>query len=268
VRGASVRDALQGAETAIAASGSATPRLDAELLLAEALGVERARLYVDDLAVEGQAVRRYQELVRRRAVERAPVAYLVGRRGFRHLELEVDRRVLIPRPETEHAVEAVVELAPEGARVVDVGTGSGAIALAVADERPDLRVTGSDVSADALAVARANGERLGLGVEWVQADLVPPGQWDLVVSNPPYVAEGEALPPDVAGHEPGMALWAGPDGLDVLRRLVAERPPLLVVVLGAGLGPAVLALARDAGFARAEARRDLAGIERIVVACA
>jgi release factor glutamine methyltransferase len=173
--------------------------------------------------------------------------------------------VLIPRPETEHVVEAAVELAPQDSRVVDVGTGSGAIALALSDERPDLRVTGSDISAAALDVARANGDRLGLEVEWVLADLVPPGDWEVVVANPPYVATGDPLPPDVR-HEPADALLAGPQGLDVLRRLVAVQAPLLVVEVGAGQAQIVAADALRAGWARTEVRADLAGIERVVVA--
>src|SRR4051794_19092517 len=222
LKGATVREALDGAATAIGAGGSDSARLDAEVLLAHVLGIERAGLFADpERTVEGPAVRHYQDLVRRRAVERVPVAYLVGRRGFRHIELDVDPRVLVPRPETEHVVEAVVELAPQGARVVDVGTGSGAIALALADERPDLEVVGSDVSASALAVARANGDRLGLRVEWLEWDGVPPGDWDVVVSNPPYVADGDPrLAPDVLAHEPEVALFGGEDGLDVIRRLV------------------------------------------------
>lgn len=268
VRGATVGDALDGAQTAIGASGSQTPRLDAEVLLAHVLGVDRTALFTDPArTVEGAAVRQYQDLVRRRSVGHEPVAYLVGRRGFRHLELAVDDRVLIPRPETEHAVEAVLEHAPQGARVVDVGTGSGAIALACKDERPDLTVTGSDVSVDALAVARANGERLGLDVAWARADLLPPGDWDVLVSNPPYVGEGDAgLAPDVRAHEPHLALFAGPDGLDVLRRLVAVHVALLVLEVGAGQAQPVAALARDAGYARTEVRPDLAGIDRIVIA--
>ena len=261
-----MREALDGAATAIGAGGSDTARLDAEVLLAHVLGIERAALFADPgRTVEGPAVRHYQDLVRRRAVERVPVAYLVGRRGFRHIELDVDPRVLVPRPETEHVVEAVVELAPEAARVVDVGTGSGAIALALKDERPDLAVTGSDVSADALVVARANGERLGLQVDWVLGDLVPPGEWDVVVSNPPYVATGDALPPELR-HEPAGALLAGPDGLDTLRRLVATAPALLVVEVGAGQAATVAGEARSAGYGRTEVRQDLAGIERVVIA--
>jgi release factor glutamine methyltransferase len=263
-----VKDALQGAATAIAAGGSETARLDAELLLAHVLGVARERLLIDDLVVEGPAVRAFQDAVRRRSVEHEPVAYIVGRRGFRHLELAVDPRVLIPRPETEHLVEAVVDLAPQGASVVDVGTGSGAIALAVKAERPDLDVTGSDVSTDALAVARANGERLGLEVRWVLGDLVPAGDWDVIVSNPPYVRDDDVLPRDVVEHEPALALRAGADGLDALRRLVTFRVALLVLEVGLGQAPTVALLADQAGWSRVETRRDLAGIERVVVAWA
>jgi release factor glutamine methyltransferase len=234
------------------------------------LGVERTELFLHpEWPVEGPHVRAFQNLVRRRSVGREPVAYLIGRRGFRHLELDVDARVLVPRPETEFVVEAVLRHAPGGARVVDVGTGSGAIALALKDERPDLQVTGSDLSPDALAVARANGARLGLDVAWVEADLIPGGAFDVVASNPPYVCDGEPLPPDVAGHEPALALYGGPDGLDVMRRLVAAAAPrLLVLEVGAGQAPAVAALAVAAGYAGTELVKDLAGIERVVVAWA
>lgn len=268
--GVPVRDALDSAVVAIGASGSASPRLDAELLLAHVLGVRRERLFLDgDLVVAGGQIRAYQDLVRRRAVERAPVAYLLGTRGFRRIDLAVDPRVLIPRPETEHLVEAALEL-PQGARVADVGTGSGAVALALADERPDLRIVATDISADALAVARANATRLGLDVELTHGDLLDAvaGPLDAVVSNPPYVEDGAALPADVARHEPASALFAGADGLEVYRRLVpqaAARAPFLAVEVGAGQAGAVGGLMREAGFARIETRRDLAGIDRVVV---
>lgn len=234
------------------------------------LGVERTELFLHpERPVEGPHVRAFQNLVRRRSVGREPVAYLVGRRGFRHLELDVDPRVLVPRPETELVVEAVLRHAPGGARVVDVGTGSGAIALALKDERADLLVTGSDISADALAVARANGARLGLDVGWVEADLVPAGEWDVVASNPPYVVDGAPLPPDVANHEPALALFAGRDGLDVLRRLVGAVPArILVLEVGAGQAAMVAALAIGAGYVGTEIIPDLAGIDRVVVAWA
>jgi release factor glutamine methyltransferase len=274
VKGTPTRDALEGAITAITAAGCETPRLDAELLLADALRVSRERLIVDsDLVVEGPAVRTFQNAVRRRAVEREPVAYILGRRGFRRLDLAVDPRALIPRPETELLVEVGLGL-PRGARVLDVGTGSGAIALALKDERADLRLTGSDLSEDALALARANGERLGLAVDWLQADLLTgvPDEFDAILSNPPYVAESDrgSLPPEILRHEPPEALFAGPDGLDTIRALLAQvgvrdRVRTVALELGAGQAPAVLELLRDAGFPSVRAERDLAGTERVVV---
>jgi release factor glutamine methyltransferase len=268
-----VRDALDGACVAIAAGGSPSARLDAELLLAEVLGVGRGRLHSHPEApVEGPAVRAFQSFVRRRSVLREPVAYIVGRRGFRRIELGVDPRVLIPRPETEHLVEVGLEL-PAGARVLDLATGSGAVALALADERPDLVVCGSDRSAAALDVARANAARLGLAVQWREADLLDGlvGPWDAILSNPPYIPSGvlAGLEPEVSRHEPAVALDGGADGLDVIRRLVdavaVTSAPLVAVEVGAGQAGAVGELMRRAGFADVSSRRDLAGIERVVV---
>jgi release factor glutamine methyltransferase len=267
-----VREALDSAVVALTAAGVDTPRLDAEVLLSHVLGVDRAALVIDrDRPVQGAAVRAFQDAVRRRAFDREPVAYITGAKGFRHLELQVDPRVLIPRPETETLVEAAVEVLPQGARVVDVGTGSGAIALALEDERPDLEVTGTDVSEDALEVARANAVRLGLDVAFARADLLAGvGEFDAVVSNPPYVEDGAELAPEIVRHEPSLALRAGPDGLDVLRALVPAAAALgaevLAVEVGAGHAAAVEELARGAGFGRAERRRDLAGVERVVIA--
>jgi release factor glutamine methyltransferase len=267
--GTIVRDALDSALVALTAAGVDTPRLDAEVLLAHALGIDRAALYIDpSREVAGAAGRTFRDLVRRRSAEREPVAYLVGHKGFRHLELDVDSRVLVPRPETELLVEIGLEL-PSGARVVDVGTGSGAVALALKHERPDLDVRATDVNPDALAVARANAARLGLDVAFAQADLFD-GETDAVLSNPPYVRDADPLPPEVLRHEPLGALRAGPDGLDVIRRLVARcaeaAVPLLAVEVGAGQADAVAALASGAAFGAVETRRDLAGIERVVVA--
>ena len=268
-----VREALDSARIPLAAAGCDTPELDAEVLLADVLGLDRTALYADPArALEPGQVRRYQQHVLRRR-HREPVAYVVGRRGFRGIELAVDPRVLIPRPETELLVEVALGLAP-GARVVDVGTGSGAVALGLKAERPDLRVVATDASDDALAVAAANVAALGLEVELVAGDLLEgvAGPVDAVLSNPPYVADGDwaALAPEIAAHEPAEALLAGPDGLDVIRRLVpaaeAAGAGLLAVEVGAGQAPAVAELAARAGFAHVEAIEDLAGIERVVVA--
>jgi len=270
----SARDALEGAITAIAAAGCETPRLDAEVLLAHVLGVTREQLLLDrELTVQGAAVRRVQDAVRRRAVEREPVAYIVGRRGFRNLELAVDRRALIPRPETELLVEVGLGL-PGGARVLDLCTGCGAVALALKQERPDLELTGSDISAAALELARENARRLRLEVRWLQADLLEGVAQDLdaVLCNPPYVAEGEraGLAPEILRHEPPEALFAGPDGLATIGRLLeqlARRADVTTVALevGSGQAAAVAALTRAAGFPVLRRELDLAAIERVVV---
>jgi release factor glutamine methyltransferase len=270
LRGVPVREALDSAVVALQAAGVDTPRLDAEVLLAHALGVDRAALVIDrERRVEGPAVRAFQDAVRRRSAGREPVAYITGTKGFRRLEIRVDARVLIPRPETETLVEAALDL-PAGARVADVGTGSGAVALALKDERPDLAVVGTDTSPAALAVARANAARLGLDVTFVEGDLLAgAGEVDAVVSNPPYVEDGAPLQPEIARHEPPAALYAGGDGLAVIRRLVAAAAasPARFVALEVGAGQAreVGEALRAAGFGAVETRRDLAGIERVVV---
>jgi release factor glutamine methyltransferase len=266
----SIRDALDSAVIALTAARCDTPRLDAELLLAAAMGVDRAVVVADPgRAIEPDAARRFMDFAARRR-EREPVAYILGSKGFRSIELAVDPRVLIPRPETEHLVEAVLGL-PQGARVCDVGTGSGAIALALKAERPDLDVVGTDTSGDALEVARANAERLGLDVAFHEGDLLAgvPGRVDAVVSNPPYVEDGAQLAPEIVRFEPALALRAGPDGLDVIRRLVpdvgATAASLCALEVGAGQAAAVGALLREAGFADVSVVPDLAGIERVVV---
>jgi len=286
--GAPTGEALAAATDALAAAGVSEARLDAELLLAAASGRERASLIADPGAEVPPAVgRTYGELVRRR-LRREPLAYIVGTKGFRRIELAVDRRVLVPRPETELLVEVALERRP--GTVLDVGTGSGAIALAVADELPEAAVVATDTSPGALAVARANAERLGLAERVrFEAGTVPAEQsFDLVLANLPYVAEREwaGLEPEVTQWEPREALLAGEDGLDAYRALLApldegpaeclrptfsdqatplERVAAIAVEIGIGQALEVAELLRDAGFGEIEVRSDLAGVERVVV---
>ena len=264
--GPPLRDALEAAVTALTAAGCSTPRLDAEVLIADALGADRAVLHTEpDRAVTGAQARLIGERVRRR-VAREPVAYILGRRGFRRIEVLVDSRVLIPRPETELLVEVALEL-PSGSRVHDVGTGSGAVALALLDERPDLAVSASDASPAAAEVARANAARLGLPLEVSVGRALPAGDFDLVIANLPYVREDEwdGLAPEIRRYEPREALVSGPDGLDAIRELCAAAPPGTRLALEHAPGQAaeVRALLSDA-----HTRSDLAGRERVTVGTA
>jgi release factor glutamine methyltransferase len=273
VAAGTVGEALGAASDALAAAGAESPRLDAELLLAEATGLDRAGLAADpDAGVEPATARRFGAMVRRR-VAREPVAYILGRKGFRRIELEVDRRALIPRPETELLVEVAVALGP--GTVLDVGTGSGAVALAVATELPAAEVTATDTSADALALAGVNAAALGL-VDRVsfQPGALPPGEaFDLLVANLPYVSEAEwtTLAPEITRYEPREALVAGPTGLEAIQSLVSAlargetEAGAVALEVGAGQAATVVELMRGVGWARIEVRRDLAGIERVVI---
>ncbi len=269
--GASVSEALGAATDALAAVGVETPRIDAEVMLEGITGRGRADLIADRKATIAPAeARAYSEAVRRR-LRREPVAYILGFKGFRHIELAVDPRVLIPRPETEMLVELALELEPES--VLEIGTGSGAVALALADELPGCRIEASDTSAGALGVARSNAERLGLAgrVAFTHGTWPSPGRFDLILANLPYIAEDGPVAPGVAEWEPQEALFAGPDGLDVLRQVMTALPgsgieaPAIGLEIGFDQGEAVSALVAEAGYSRTEVRQDLAGIDRLVV---
>jgi release factor glutamine methyltransferase len=277
-----------GARRLREAGGSRSPRLDAELLLGKALGVTRADLLREPArALTADEAAEFEALLGRR-LGREPVAYILGHRAFRTIDLEVTPAVLIPRADTETLVEVALEeltalpLAgpdPEDEPLaIDVGTGSGCVALALAAEDPFVHVVATDVDPGALAVARGNAARLGLArrVEFVVSDLfhdVGERPFDLVVSNPPYIPADEyvALEPNVRDHEPRLALYGGVAGLDFYRRLVPGaalllRPGgMLAVEVGAGQADAVAGIMTAAGaFGRPQTRDDLGGVPRVV----
>lgn len=268
------REALDSARRELERAGCPSPRVDSEHLVAHVLGVSRTGLYAaperELTATEGELL---AALVARRAA-REPLAYILGEWGFRGLVLAVDARVLVPRPETEVVVEhALARLAGvERPRVLDVGTGSGAIALAIARERPDARVLATDVSADALAVAALNRARLGLEerVELVRGDLTAgqEGPFHLVVSNPPYVlpADLDLLDPEVTGYEPPLALVdeGQTEGIARAARELLRPGGWLVLECSDRRGEAVRALLAELGFAGVSVSPDLAGRDRVV----
>ena len=253
--------------------GLLTARLDAELIVAHVLELTRAELALERGRVVTDAeAERVAKLTARRAA-REPLQYVLGEWGFRRLTLTVDGRALIPRPETETVVERCLALlaGADAPRVLDVGTGSGAIALAIADEHPGAAVTGIDVSAEALSLARENAARTGVAVELLQVDLLgglPGSDWDLVVSNPPYVRPDEAatLAPEVVDWEPHVALFDGGHTETLVRDAAAvlRRGGALVLESYDERARAVAGLLERAGFEQVAVTRDLAGRDRVV----
>ena len=268
-----VGEVLRRATEYLAGKGVETPRLDAELLLGKALALSRVQLYMDyDRPLAGPERDAFRELIRRRG-EREPLAYVLGEWGFRRLTLATDRRALVPRPETEVLVERCLALLDglPAPRVLDVGTGTGAIALAIADEHPGSAVTAIDVSPEALALARENSARTGVAVELVEQDLtggLGEAEYDLVVSNPPYVTEEEwaTLQPEVRDWEPRLAT-VGEDHTDEIADHARDalRPGGHLVLEVADLrAQAVAALLERCGYEDVTVTEDLAGRDRIV----
>lgn len=265
--------------------GIESARLDAELLLGHCLGLDRVGLYLEhDRPLQEQEVQVYRELVRRRGAYE-PVAYITGRRYFWTLELHIDRGVLIPRPETEVLVERALEflatLDVARPRVLDIGTGSGAIALALAAEMPHLDIVALDACAQPVVCARANAERLGFAAQVrVEQGFFPDactqdaGCYDLIVSNPPYIPSGdiESLAPDIREYEPRPALDGGSDGLEVYRQWIPHCAQLLatggvlMLEIGHDQGPGVTGLLAASGHVVSiEVVRDYARLDRVVI---
>lgn len=257
-----------------------TPELDAELLLRHVLGWDRSRMVTEaGTAVTTADEAKFRALVDERSVRR-PLQHITGRQWFWKHEFVVTPAVLIPRPETELIVEAALDLLRSVERpvIVDVGTGSGCIALSLAAERPDATVLGTDVSSDALRVAATNRERLGLEqVDFRDGDLLEPvhdlvGRVDLVASNPPYVREGDPLSPEVRDHEPALALFPPGDEFAVYRRLAPQAAEslrsggFLLLEVGRGMADGVRRIVEEAGFEVVRVIEDLQGIPRTVIA--
>ena len=266
-------EVIAAAEQRLRGAGIDTARLDAEVLLARAADLSRSGVFARMPDTVPPTVReRCDDFLARRCA-REPVAYITGEKEFYSLSMRVSPAVLIPRPETELVVEAALNHAPPRARLCDVGTGSGCIAIALAVRRPDIRVVACDLSPAALAVAAQNIERHGVAdrVELVHSDLLAGlRDFDLFVSNPPYVAADERLAAELA-FEPSTALRAGADGMAVIRRLLPQARERLrpggyaIIEFGAGQAAAVRAAASQTGFAFIDVLDDLAGHPRVVV---
>jgi release factor glutamine methyltransferase len=268
-----IRALLDELKARLDAAGCETPDVDAELILAHVLGTTRSGVRADGRrALSGPELARVTELLGRRE-RREPLAYVLGEWGFRRLTLTVDRRALVPRPETEMVVERCLALIAnlDQPRILDVGTGSGAIALALTDEHPGAAVTGIDSSSNALALARENATRLDLDVELVEHDLfagLPDGPWDLVVSNPPYVrpAEIETLAPEIREWEPRAALVGdgATEAIATSAREVLDAGGALVLETAEGDAARVAELLHTLGYRDVVAMPDLAGRDRVV----
>lgn len=267
----STADWVRKASAALAAAGIESPLLEAQVLAAFAAGKNRQALLVDlDAPVDETA----DDLLERR-LNREPLAYIIGEREFYGLPFRVDPRVLIPRQETEVLVDEALRLdLPDHAVVADVGTGSGCLAVTLSLKRKTWRVFGLDCSAAALEVAMRNGSRLGAAVRWLESDLFAATgslAFDLIVTNPPYVASGADLAPEIREHEPALALFAGDDGLDIFRRLADEaRTSLkphgwLLTEIGAEQGDPVVNLFEAKGWSLEKRIDDLASVERALL---
>ncbi|MHB8635864.1 MAG: peptide chain release factor N(5)-glutamine methyltransferase [Fimbriimonadaceae bacterium] len=263
-----VHDWVRGAAVRLGAAGVEASRLEAQVLAAHALGTDRASILAHP---DGASPARADELLERRLAGE-PLGYILGYREFYGRRFSVNPSVLIPRQETETIVEVALALAQPGARVLDVGTGSGCIAITMKLERPDLQVTGVDISETALATARESATSLGADVAFHFSDLFSDvtGAFDMIVSNPPYVAELAPLPKEVRGHEPALALFAGADGMRMYGRMAqAARPPLvaggkLLVELGDGMGDEVKSVFEVCGWELIGLHPDLGGMPRVL----
>ncbi len=269
-----IRRVMQWMEGDFAAKGIDTARLDAELLLADALGIERIQLYLDlERPLRDGELKDVKERVRRRR-DREPVAYILGERGFWGRMFEVGPAVLIPRPDTETLIERALKVVEAGTRVLDLCTGSGCIAVTLAAERPELEVHATDLSPDALEIARKNAAKHEVEVAFYEGDLFAdaPGSFGLITANPPYVTQAElsTLDDDVAKYEPTLALVSGETGFELIEKIVDQVGPRLdaggrlLMEVGDGQAEQVATLFEQAGLVDVQTHRDLGKIERVV----